>query len=61
MRIIGTLVVLLGVRGGAVTIPLQLSFPLSISPFYLSKGFEILTSQVDQLVKNLPAMQETLV
>ena len=41
--------------------PLQLPFPLSISPFYLSKGFEISTSRVDQLVKNLPAMQETLV
>ena len=39
--------------------PLQLPFPLSISPFYLSKGFEISTSRVDQLVKNLPAMQET--
>ena len=51
--------VLLGVRGGAVTTPLQLPFPLSISPFYLSKGFEISTSRVDQLVKNLPVMQET--
>ena len=53
--------VLLGVRGGAVTILLQLPSPLSMSPFYLSKGFENLTSRVAQLVKNLPAMQETLV